>query len=233
MSPTSYARTRAGTPPRRQPASVLAWCVACAMAATMTPVWAQTAASTDKAQERSQQQSDSVYRWIKYFADQPSKARPKTDAPQPAKKPIVRPAAAETAQTAPATDATTPPPALQTAVETQQQPPLVQTQPVAQDAAVAKPAAPEPQIVAEAEKPLRPVYVVEPTIPREMRDEAINASVRLSFTVLPNGTISAPEVVSGDNRRLNRSALQAIAQWRFEPIQTARATQIEFAFRQE
>ncbi len=235
MLPTSNARALAGTPPRHPSTFVVAWCVACAMAAALTPAGAQTAASTDKAQERSQQQSDSVYRWIKYFADQPSKVRPKTDAPQPAKKPVAK-AAAEPGKTAApaadtAADTAAAPAAAKTAPESLQQP--QPTTPNVAAAAPVAPAAPEPEVIAEAPKPLRPVHVVEPTIPREMREETFNTSVRLSFTVQPDGTISTPEVIAGNNRRLNKSALQAISQWRFEPIQTARATQIEFEFRQE
>ncbi len=232
MLPSSNTGDRAGSLPRPRSTSVVAWCVGCAIAFALSPAGAQTPASTEKAQERSQQQSDSVYRWIKYFADQPSKVRPKTDGPQQVKKPVTKPAA-ETAQTAPAADSPATPAAVQTATELQQPAPLPLAQPAAKELAVAKPTIPEPEVVVEATKPLRPVYVVEPTIPRELRDESINTSVRLSFTVLPDGTTATPEVIAGTNRRLNKSALQAIAQWRFEPIQTARATQIEFEFRQE
>ena len=236
MLPNPNARTPVSTPSRHQSTCVVAWCVGFAMAATLAPAWAQTAAITDKAQERSQQQSDSVYRWIKYFADQPSKARPKTDVPQSAKKPLAKVTAEPGQKAAPAADAASVPATAKADTETPQ-PPLQQQQqqqPVTPNVAAAAPAAlnvPEP--IAEAPKPLRPVYVVEPTIPREMRDETINTSVRLSFTVQPDGTISTPEVIAGNNRRLNKSALLAISQWRFEPIQTARATQIEFEFRQE
>ncbi len=202
------------------------------MPAALLPVWAQTPASTDKAQERAQQQSDNVYRWIKYFADQqpkkaePTKARPKTDMPQLAKKPETK-APAEPTQTTPVADAAVVTPSVaQPAADTPQQA-------APQIAATPASAAPEPEVVVQAAQPLRPVFAVEPTIPREMRNETINTRVLMSFTVQQDGTVATPTVVTGNNRRLNKSAMAAIAQWRFEPIQTDRMAQIEFEFRQE
>ena len=77
------------------------------------------------------------------------------------------------------------------------------------------------------------IAVVEPAIPRELRNQVINATVRLSFTVQADGTVAAPSVISDSNRRLNKSAIEAIAQWRFEPIRNERVTEIEFHFIQE
>lgn len=234
MLPIASALPYAGTPPRRLHAIALTWCcVAGLLVATLSPAWAQTAASTEKAQERSQHQTDNVYRWIRYFADQPKKVdpnavRPKTDAPQLVKKPEVKAPAGPT-PTPPATETAATPSPAQPGLDTpRQQAPVPQTV-----AAAAPAAAPEPEVTAEVAQPLKPVFVVEPTIPREMRDETINTMVRLGFTVQQDGTVATPTVISGDNRRLNRSAMNAIAQWRFEPIQTDRLAQIEFEFRQE
>lgn len=251
MLPPRFVHTAVGPSPRKLPTPTLALAartaalIVAASTTTLLPVWAQTAASTDKAQERSQRQSDNVYRWIKYFADQqpqkpdPSKARPKaadtTPPPVAAKKPETRPAAVP-AQAATATETPVTPTAAATAEPPPTAPPVDSAplqQPVPQVIAATAPAAPEPEAVVAAPPALRPINVVEPAIPREMRDETINASVRLSFTVLQDGSVSAPTVVSGSNRKLNRSALDAISQWRFEPIQTARLTNIEFEFRQE
>lgn len=197
------------------------------------------AAADSAAIERSQRQSDNVYRWIKYFADQPkkpdaNKPRAKTDSPAPApasarKSELKGPAA----DTEAASAAAPPPEAAPTASATgdAQQAPSVNALPVV--ASVAVPAAEEPEATVETAQPLVPVAVVEPTIPRELRNESINTKVRLSFTVQPDGTVATPSVISGSNRRLNRSAIDAIAQWRFEPIRNERVTQIEFQFMQE
>jgi protein TonB len=207
------------------------------------PVHAQQAPSPAKAAsdstaiERSQRQSDNVYRWIKYFADQPkkpdaNKPRAKTDTPAPAvaKKPELKgPATAPEADgVAVANPEAAPSPS---AAPDVQQPQPVNAMPAV--ASVATPATAEPEVTADVVAPLVPISVVEPTIPHELRSEAINAKVRLSFTVQPDGTVAKPSVVSGNNRRLNRSAIEAIAQWRFEPIRGERVTQIEFQFMQE
>ena len=183
------------------------------------------AASDPTAIERSQRQADNVYRWIKYFADQPkkpdaNKPRAKTDMPAPAlaRKPELN---------GPATAAEA---ALSTAADVQQPQPV---NPMPAVASVVTPAAAEPEVVSDTARPLVPIAVVEPTIPYELRNETLNAKVRLSFTVQPDGTVAKPSVISGSSRRLDRSAIEAIAKWRFEPIRSERVTQIEFQFTQE
>jgi TonB family protein len=232
MMPIPSAHPTTGTTPRHFPTTAWTWCVASLVAATLLPAWAQTAASTEKAQERSQQQSDNVYRWIRYFADQqakkvePTKARPKAETPTLARKPEAK-APAEPNQTPIAADTAVVPPAAQSISVTP--PPSPEPQTIAATA----PAAPEPEMTAEVVAPLLPVFVVDPTIPRSMRDESINAKVRLSFTVQRDGSVVSPTILTGYNHRLNQSALQAIAKWRFEPTPTVRQAEIEFEFRQE
>jgi TonB family protein len=193
------------------------------------------AASDPTAIERSQRQADNVYRWIKYFADQPkkpdaNKPRAKTDMPGPAsaRKPELNGPA--TAAEADGVAVTTPEAALSTAADVQQPQPV---NPLPAVASVVTPAAAEPEVVSDTARPLVPIAVVEPTIPYELRNETINAKVRLSFTVQPDGTVAKPSVISGSSRRLDRSAIEAIAKWRFEPIRSERVTQIEFQFTQE
>jgi len=185
--------------------------------------------------ERSQRQADNVYRWIKYFADQPkkpdpSKPRSKTDTPASAstKKPELKGPA--TAAEADGVAAATSEPSTSATADAPQPPP-VQAMPAV--ASAVAPAAAEPEVISDASTPLVPIAVVEPTIPRELRNEAINAKVRLAFNVQKDGTVATPSVISSNNRRLNRSAMEAIAQWRFEPILSERTTQIEFQFSQE
>lgn len=230
--------SRSGAVPRRLSSVASIGCATALLLAPLPPAEAQTAAKTDSAQERSQRQSDNVYKWIKYFADQqtakkadPAPARPKVEAPAP---PVVKraetraPLTAGSTPMANSTDTPTaapePAPSVSEAAPQQQQAPA----PVAPQT-VAAAAVPEPPVI----PPLRPVHVVEPSIPREMRDETINSRVLLNFTVQQDGTVAAAKVIAGNNRRLNRSAMDAIAQWRFEPIPSERLTQIEFEFRQE
>lgn len=213
------------------------WCAVSLLVTAVLPVGAQTPSKTEQAQERSQRQSDNVYRWIKFFAEQPKrtdpngKPRAKADNPPTAKKPEAKPPAADALPASPVATDTAAAPASAPAA------PPVAVAPPPPAAAAAAPtiaaAAPEPDDDEPALAPLRPIAVVEPTIPRELRNEPINATVVLRFTVQPDGSVATPQIVTGNNRRLNRSAIDAIAQWRFEPIQTARLTQVEFEFRQE
>ncbi len=199
------------------------------------------AASDSTAIERSQRQSDNVYRWIKYFADQPkkpdaNKPRAKTDSPAPtptpasARKPEPKGPAAETEAATAAAPPTQAAPAASATADAQQ-PPSANAVPAV--ASVAAASAAEPEVIAETEQPLVPIAVVEPSIPRELRNESINTKVLLSFTVQTDGSVATPSVISGNNRRLNKSAMAAISQWRFEPIRSERVTQIEFQFTQE
>ena len=201
------------------------------------PVCAQTASTAPKAAsdasaiERSQRQTDNVYKWIRYFANRPQKSdaikpRAKADVvatppadkkPDPKKPETVAGGAPEVA----------PAP---TATADAQLPPTTKTVPVAANETVA--AVAEPEVVADAMQPLVPISVVEPTIPRELSHESLNTIVKLSFTVQADGRVAKPLVVSGNNRRLNKSAIDAITQWRFEPIQSERLAQIEFQFTQ-
>jgi protein TonB len=153
--------------------------------------------------------------------------RAKADNPPTAKKPEAKPPAADALPASPVATDTAAAPASAPAA-----PPVAAAPPPPAAPTIAA-AAPEPDDDEPALAPLRPIAVVEPTIPRELRNEPINATVVLRFTVQPDGSVATPQIVTGNNRRLNRSAIDAIAQWRFEPIQTARLTQVEFEFRQE
>ena len=48
-------------------------------------------------------------------------------------------------------------------------------------------------------------------------------AVQLRFTVLPDGRVTDPAVVTSTNARLNLSALAAIAQWRLSPLRKPQA----------
>lgn len=77
---------------------------------------------------------------------------------------------------------------------------------------------------------LRPLSQPEPRVSRALGDEVSHGKVILSFTVQPDGSVVDAAVVKSSHRRLNRPALEAVSQWRFEPIRTARATQVEIEF---
>lgn|GEM_PF-1309829 len=198
---------------------------ACLLAATAA---AQTPASTDAAQDRSQKQSDSVYRWIKIHSEPARKSeaipkpRPKAEAAQQAARKPDAPSSpsepapiADTRLDAPTTAAVSAP------------------APEAASASAPVPAAttaPAPAVAEAEDMDLRPISQPQPEIPRELRTSIATGRVMLSFTVETNGSVTDAAVVRTTNRRLSKPVLEAVSQWRFEPIRTARAVQVEIEF---
>ena len=63
-----------------------------------------------------------------------------------------------------------------------------------------------------------PIVQIEPQYPREALIECIGGIVNLRFTILEDGSVEDPSVVSSDPPRLfDRSALRAIIRWKFKP----------------
>lgn len=202
---------------------------------SLPPLPPAKTASEPTAMERSQRQSDNVYRFIKQFADTPRKpdpatARPKEVAtPAPAPAPVRRPEAAPVLA-APTSPATTQPNPAPTA-EVVQTP--VSTQPVAPVQAASTPppaAAPATAPVEEEEEELQLVQQVQPEFPRGLQSTVESGKVTVAFTVQPNGTVSEASVVTASHRRFGKPARDAVAQWRFAPIKAPRAVQVEIAF---
>ncbi len=195
---------------------------------------AAAASAPDGATERVKRQTDNVYKWIKYFADQPRKAEPAKAAPK-VEAPVavvVKRSSSKPAEVAPEVE-----PVVAAAPVSESAPvpaplPVVRPPPSAVPVAVVAPA-PKATPVEEPDRPLVPVSVEEPTIPRELRNSTFQNKVVLSFTVQPDGSVTDPTVLSGTNRRLNKASMDAVLEWRFEPIRSARTTQIEFQFSQE
>lgn len=202
-------------------------------ATAYTPAFSQTSApsanGTDAAQERSQRQSDSVYRWIKLHAEPARKPEPAKPRAKPegsaavTRKPDTRDTANSPAQ---AMDETTTASG-NTRADT---PADTQASAAAQLPASAASATAAPATVVEVEEDLKPIAQPQPEIPREMRAGIANGRVILSFTVQPDGTVTQAEVVRTTNRRLGKSALDAVSQWRFEPIRVAQTAQVEIEF---
>ena len=89
-------------------------------------------------------------------------------------------------------------------------------------------AAPEPE--AELE-PLVMVSQVEPQFPRAVMLDLRRGTVRVRFDVMPDGSVAAPTVVSSTNVRLNRAALSAVGQWKFQPVREMQEGIVEVGFK--
>lgn len=63
-----------------------------------------------------------------------------------------------------------------------------------------------------------PIVRVEPQWPREALLQGIEGWVRIEFTIRPDGTVTDPQVIESEPRRMfDRQALRAIQRWRFRP----------------
>ena len=189
-----------------------------------------------EAMKRARRMAENPYRWIKIHGD--TKSKPATaEAPRPAPRPSV-----STATTAPQEVV---PPRATSAVENKVTAPAEAPTPapVATPAvAVVPPAsAPAPiQTAAASPTPddtdddleLKPISTPPPEFPRELRNSVRTGRVTVAFTVQPNGAVGETSAESSTNRRLSRAALDAVKQWKFEPLTSAVTYKVEFDFKE-
>lgn len=118
-----------------------------------------------------------------------------------------------------------------TPVAAEEAPPVaaaVVTPPAAQAvaAAVAAPAKePNLQII--------PVSQVAPVPGRNVMRDVSKALVRVAFDINMDGKTSGVEIVSSNNRKFNSAVVEAVAQWRFKPIDEAVRVETEIAYSAE
>ena len=194
--------------------------------------------------ERSQRQSDNVYRFIKQFADTPRKpapapaaatARPKDEVatPAPARRPDTQTLAAPSGTTTAPADVTPAAVPVNPAngVPSAPTPSASATPPTATPSVATASAAPAPEpAVDDDEEELQLVEQVQPQFPRGMQGAVDGGKVTVAFTVQPNGSVTDTSVVAASNRRFGKPARDAVAQWRFAPIKVARPVQVEISF---
>jgi protein TonB len=175
--------------------------------------------------ERAQRDADKVFYLIRLNADKavkPPVAAAPVAAAVPLRKPVApaRPAtdAQAAAAAAPAPD---PAPASLLALAA----PSVASRP--------EPVAPEPVPEPAAELPLKLLVRVEPVLPRHLMASMQSGLVQLRFSVQPDGSVKQVETLSSTNKRLASAAIEAVAQWRFEPIPRARDATVELGFNKE
>jgi len=117
----------------------------------------------------------------------------------------------------PAAVATTPPPgAVRPAVEAALSAPQQRT-PVA--------------AAARAEAPLKLARYVEPDIPGRIRNRLrANNEVTVVFRVNADGSVSDPEIRNTSSKLLDTVVLDAVKQWRYEPISESRIHAVQMVF---
>lgn len=147
-------------------------------------------------------------------APAPAAAAPATTPPASASTPAATGAMAATAAGVAAAPA----------AATQQAAPAVPAAAIAAPTAAAAP-------VVEEDQPLKLVKQVAPEIGRSILQRGIRkGDVRVSFTVMPDGTVTDAAIVSSTNSVLNAPILAAVRQWRYEPIRRPQQHGAQIAF---
>lgn len=63
-----------------------------------------------------------------------------------------------------------------------------------------------------------PIVRIEPTYPRDALMKGLEGWVRIKFTIMPDGSVSDPQVIGAEPRRVfDREAIRAILRWKFKP----------------
>jgi len=232
------------------------WPSAFADAQTAAPGASAAPATELTPAERAKRDGDQVFHWILIHSDKPRKpvaakdekpgvaathvkppARTATRADEPA------PAASAVAVATPAASAA---PAHTAAAAVAVDAP--QAKPATADAAVPEataasaavklatagmttPAAAAAAVIEDdAPESLKPLSQTEPKFPINLIRGLRTGQVQVKFTVLPDGSVAEPEVLSSSNPRLNPSALAAVAQWRFAPLRKPQRGVVELGF---
>ncbi|MBC7918230.1 MAG: energy transducer TonB [Rhodoferax sp.] len=100
-------------------------------------------------------------------------------------------------------------------------------------APVAAPVAPPPEppkVAKQVNTELIPIQQEPPVFNRNFMRDNPRALIKVAFDVNPDGSTSDVEVTASNNRRLNSSAVAAVAKWKFKPIDEAVRVEIELAF---
>lgn len=165
----------------------------------------------------------------------------------PAARPVTAPVAAATAEPPPPAAAAAAPTEAQAAPAT---PPAVEARSTAAapaaEASDATPAAPEPQLALAAPSlPATPppaaaprraalelVDYVEPVLNERLRRRLKrDGEVVVEFTVRADGSVADPVVRSASDTALEEVALDAVRQWRYQPIPAAQPHGVQLVFK--
>ena len=69
-----------------------------------------------------------------------------------------------------------------------------------------------------------------PQFPANLMRMLRRGTVQVRFSVQPDGSVSNVEVLQTTSVRLNNAALEAIAQWRFQPVSKMQTGAVEVGF---
>ncbi len=187
-------------------------------ASAQTP--ATPAANADGApSEALRRQAASPYRFILQNASAPAR---KPAAPAPAAPEPRRPAAAAPIEQAAVQPRAAPVTAAPAAIE-----------PPPTPVATLMPKPPEPAPIAAVRREIIPVRTDEPRLPAALLRERPSGVVKVQFDVNPDGSTGGVKVLSSSNRALNRVTVDAVAAWKFQPVDEVLTVETELAYKFE
>lgn len=210
----SMASTSAGAQPAPAAAS--------APAAELTP------------NERAQRDADKFLKWILIHSDKPRKAGVNRTDDKREERPAV---AAGVKPAAPIAAAAASPVPVVSASPPAGVAPVAETQTAAAPLAAVEtrmtataPALPIVLGADTADEVLTPLSRTGPKFPPSVLRSLSKGNVKVRFTVLPDGSVAEPAVVTSSDSRLRPAALAAVARWRFAPLRRSQLGAVDLVF---
>ena len=216
------------------------------------PVFAQTTASPSEIapSERAKRDADKVFHWILIQGDRTRKApvaAPKDTSAKddrPAAKPArlaapdvpARPKAEPTVAANPPSQPVTKPAEALSATGTQAvaaDAPKPDPARMARAESALQAAAPAVELSADAPQGLVVIAQPAPQFPVNVMRTLRRGTVQVQFSVLTDGTVGNLEVLKTTSPRLNAAALEAVGQWRFQPVAKVQTGAVEVGFNLE
>lgn len=226
--------------------------VAAGSGLTTPAVFAQASASPSEVapSERAKRDADKVFHWILIQGDRtrkaPAAAPKETSAKdeRPAAKParVAAPDAAARPKADPAVAASPPPQPVTKPAEAlaaTAAPAVGADAPKSDAAALAriesapKAAAPAVELPDDAPHGLVAIAQPPPQFPVNVMRTLRRGTVQVQFSVLTDGTVANLEVLKTTSPRLNAAALEAVGQWRFQPVAKVQTGAVEVGFNLE
>ena len=211
-------------PVSAQPALASAPAVA-ASAAELTPA------------ERAKRDAEKVFHWITIHGDKPRKPvvavkeeKPPTVVRLKPPAPVATPATAAAPAATTLAAAPTPKPEVSAAVPVAPLPVSPTAAGTASPSAAAITSAPPVVVEDDASDTLVAVTQFEPKFPINLVRTLRSGQVQVRFTVLTDGSVVEPAVVTSSNPRLNPAALAAVSQWRFAPVRKPQQGIVDLGF---
>jgi TonB family protein len=214
-------------------AATAAWPVAAAVAQPVAPAApAASGASVELTPaERAKRDAEKVFHWILIQGNKARKpAVIRDDKPDKATARVKSPVRAPARPDEPVSASSKVTEAVAGAAPETVAAPVEPVADVTDEAPVPAVATVEAPTLDDPTEPLTPLTQPEPRFPSNLLRTLRSGQVQVRFTVLPDGSVAEPVVVTSSNPKLNPSALAAVAQWRFAPLRKPQQGFVDLGF---